>query len=68
MLFNGCPIGHIKEILGHEDLVTTCKFYLGVDKRAAKEAHSKYLDFDRVPPQPIVSQDGRLEIPNQQNW
>ncbi|HYR88483.1 MAG TPA: tyrosine-type recombinase/integrase [Terriglobia bacterium] len=51
LLFNGCPIGHIKEILGHENLLTTCKFYLGTDKRAAKEAHTKYLDYE-----PNVSQ------------
>ncbi len=46
LLFNGCPIGHIREILGHEHLVTTCKFYLGCDKRAAKGAHGKYLNYD----------------------
>lgn len=43
LLFNGCPIVHVKEILGHEKLDTTCKYYLGVDKKAAKEAHSRYL-------------------------
>ncbi len=46
LLFNGCPIGHIKEILGHDRLITTCNFYLGVDKRAAKKAHGKYLDYE----------------------
>jgi integrase/recombinase XerD len=45
LLFNGCPIGHIKEILGHERLITTCQYYLGVDKKAAKDAHSKFLQF-----------------------
>lgn len=45
LLFNGCPIGHIKEILGHDRLETTCRYYLGVDKAAAKEAHRKYLNF-----------------------
>ena len=49
LLFNGCPIGHIKEILGHENLMTTCNFYLGADKRAAKEAHRQYLDYNEVP-------------------
>lgn len=49
LLFNGCPIGHIKEILGHENLMTTCNFYLGADKRAAKEAHRKYLDYNTSP-------------------
>jgi integrase/recombinase XerD len=45
LLFNGCPISHVKEILGHERLSTTCKYYLGVDKTQAKEAHKKYLNF-----------------------
>ena len=47
LLFNGCPIGHIKEILGHDRLITTCNFYLGADKRAAKKAHGEFLDYDR---------------------
>lgn len=45
LLFNGCPISHVKEILGHDRLETTCHYYLGVDKRKAKEAHGKYLSF-----------------------
>lgn len=45
LLFNGCPIGHIKEILGHDRLDTTCRYYLGVDKQQAKKAHSQYLNF-----------------------
>jgi integrase/recombinase XerD len=45
LIFNGCPIVHVKEILGHERLDTTCKYYLGVDKALAKKAHSQYLDF-----------------------
>src|SRR5207248_7577468 len=45
LLFNGCPIGHIKEILGHERLETTCRYYLGLDHRAAKEAHQRYLTY-----------------------
>lgn len=45
LLFNGCPISHVKEILGHDRLETTCRYYLGVDKRIAKEAHGKYLNF-----------------------
>lgn len=46
LLFNGCPISHVKEILGHEHLETTCKYYLGVDKRLAKDAHGKFLSFN----------------------
>jgi integrase/recombinase XerD len=44
LIFNGCPIVHVKEILGHERLDTTCKYYLGVDKELAKKAHREYLD------------------------
>ncbi len=43
LLFNGCPIGHIKEILGHQQLETTCRYYLGLDVRAAKDAHERFL-------------------------
>jgi integrase/recombinase XerD len=46
LLFNGCPVGHIKEILGHERLETTCRYYLGLDRRAAKLAHARYLVYD----------------------
>lgn len=46
LLFNGCPVGHIKEILGHERLETTCRYYLGLDKRAAKIAHQQYLTYE----------------------
>jgi integrase/recombinase XerD len=42
LLFNGCPIGHIKHLLGHERLDTTCRYYLGLDVRAAGEAHRKF--------------------------
>jgi len=45
LVFNGCPIVHVKEILGHERLDTTCRYYLGVDKEQAKKAHKQYLDF-----------------------
>lgn len=45
LLFNGCPISHVKEILGHSRLETTCRFYLGIDKGKAKEAHGSFLNF-----------------------
>jgi len=50
LLFNGCPIGHIKEILGHERLETTCRYYLGLDRRAAKQAHQRYLTYSPSDP------------------
>jgi integrase/recombinase XerD len=46
LLFNGCPIGHIKELLGHERLDTTCRYYLGLDQRAAKTAHENFLKYE----------------------
>ncbi len=46
LLFNGCPVGHIKELLGHERLETTCRYYLGLDLRAAGEAHRKFLRYE----------------------
>jgi integrase/recombinase XerD len=49
LLFNGCPVGHIKEILGHERLETTCRYYLGLDHRAAKLAHQRYLVYGVAP-------------------
>lgn len=42
---NGADIRNIQLILGHNDIETTAKYYLGVDQRAVKEAHNKYLDF-----------------------
>lgn len=45
LLFNGCPISHVKELLGHTRLETTCKHYLGLDKQKAKEAHRQFLRF-----------------------
>ncbi len=46
LLFNGCPIGHIKELLGHERLDTTCRYYLGLDRRAARAAHEQFLHYN----------------------
>jgi integrase/recombinase XerD len=43
LLYNGCPVGYIRQILGHERLETTCRYYLGLDQRATKAAHRKYL-------------------------
>ncbi len=47
LLRNGCPIGHIKEILGHENLMTTCRYYLGIlDKVETKRAHARFSQID----------------------
>ena len=42
LLANGCPIGHIRALLGHEHLTTTCKYYLGIiAEKDVKAAHAK---------------------------
>ncbi len=47
LLANGCPIGHIRALLGHEHLTTTCKYYLGIISDAeVKAAHRKFLFYD----------------------
>lgn len=44
LLANGCPIGHIRALLGHEQLSTTCRYYLGtIEDAEAKAAHAKYF-------------------------
>ena len=44
LLRNGCPIGYIKEVLGHSRLETTCRYYLGVlDKADTKRAFDQYM-------------------------
>jgi len=44
LMFSGCPLAHIKEILGHARIDTTFRYYLGVDQEKAKEAHQHYLN------------------------
>jgi hypothetical protein len=34
------------QALGHDRLDTTCRYYLGLDLRAAKEAHHEFLKYD----------------------
>ena len=47
LLANGCPIGHIRELLGHANLTTTCRYYLGrMSEQEVKAAHDKYLSYD----------------------
>lgn len=42
--FNGWPISHVKETFGHNRLETTRRYYLGLDKTKAKEAHGRFLN------------------------
>lgn len=46
LLRNGCPVGHIQGLLGHERLETTCRYYLGLISQAdLKRAHEHFLDW-----------------------
>jgi site-specific recombinase XerD len=59
LLQRGCPIGHIKEILGHNNLETTCRFYLGqLTKAEVRRAFDAYMNYDdgvpEVPRPPVV--------------
>jgi len=46
LLANSSPVGHIKALLGHEHLTTTCKYYLGIISDAeARAAHGKYISY-----------------------
>jgi len=69
LLMNGCPIGHIRTLLGHSHLATTCRYYLGkMSDAEAKAAHRKYLSYavksdesnDSEPGTENTSQDGPL--------
>lgn len=46
MSHNGADIRNIQLILGHSDIKTTAKYYLGVDKEALRKAHNLYLKYD----------------------
>ena len=53
LLGKGCPMGHIKQILGHDRLETTCRYYLGIlDDTDVQKAHHTYMNLDEhdVPP------------------
>ena len=47
LLQRGCPVGHIKEILGHQNLETTCRFYLGqLTKAEVRRAFDTYMHYE----------------------
>jgi integrase/recombinase XerD len=62
LLANGCPIGHIQNLLGHEHLTTTCRYYLGLISDAeAKAAHGKYLAYEPSPAEMTSGKVGQLQ-------
>lgn len=42
---NGADITLIKELVGHQDIQTTAKYYLGVSKQTLREAVRKHLNY-----------------------
>lgn len=45
LLHNGADITFIKELAGHQDIQTTARYYLGVDKVALKKVLNRCLDY-----------------------
>ncbi len=43
---NGTDISIIKDLAGHQDIQTTAKYYLGVNKQALRDAVRKNLNYD----------------------
>jgi len=49
LLNNGVDISFIKELAGHEDIQTTARYYLGVDKPALRRIVRERLRYDHAP-------------------
>lgn len=45
LLHNGADITYIKELAGHQDIQTTAKYYLGVDRQALRDVVDKFLNY-----------------------
>ena len=50
---NGTDITLIKELAGHQDIQTTAKYYLGVNKQSLRDAVRKNLNYDGDEPDSV---------------
>jgi site-specific recombinase XerD len=46
LLNNGADITFIRDLAGHQDIQTTAKYYLGVNKEQLRRVAEKYLNYD----------------------
>jgi site-specific recombinase XerD len=46
LLKNGADITFIRDLAGHENIQTTAKYYLGVDKKTLRNIVDKYVHYD----------------------
>jgi len=49
LLNNGVDISFIKELAGHEDIQTTARYYLGVDKPALRRIVKERVRYGAEP-------------------
>lgn len=47
LLIHGCPIDYVAVLMGHSKIETTRRHYLAVRQKHAKEAHFKYLNYNK---------------------
>jgi site-specific recombinase XerD len=52
LLHNGADIRFIKELAGHQDIQTTAKYYLGVDRRALRAVVDRCVHYRKVTAEP----------------
>jgi len=67
LLKRGCPIGAIKEILGHNQLETTCRYYLGVlSVDDVRRLHQNHMTLDATArPSPTPPYEATPYVPLQ---
>lgn len=46
LMNNGADIYNVSKLLGHADIKTTIKYYIGFDQQRLKDTHEKYLKYN----------------------